>query len=71
MPRLQWTFKSNHSSVELTPLSLSYNVNRSYGSILNYFHFLKRLHGDTQVNKAPHNSHNVLLLKIISYNNYY
>ncbi|XP_008184045.1 kinase D-interacting substrate of 220 kDa B isoform X2 [Acyrthosiphon pisum] len=48
MPRLQWTFKSNHSSVELLPLSLSYNVSRSYGSILSYFHFLKRINGDTQ-----------------------
>lgn len=49
MPRLQWKFKSNHSSVELLPLSLSYNVSRSYGSILSYFHFLKRLNGDSQV----------------------
>ncbi|XP_025196878.1 kinase D-interacting substrate of 220 kDa isoform X2 [Melanaphis sacchari] len=48
MPRLQWKFKSNHSSVELLPLSLSYNVSRSYGSILSYFHFLKRINGDTQ-----------------------
>lgn len=49
MPKLQWNFKSNHSSVELLPLSLSYNVNRSYGSIINYFHFLKSLSGHTQV----------------------
>jgi len=48
MPRLQWTFKSNHSSVELLPLSLSYNVSRSYGSILSYIHLLKRINGDTQ-----------------------
>ncbi|VVC44300.1 Hypothetical protein CINCED_3A012526 [Cinara cedri] len=48
MPKLQWKFRSNHSSVELLPLSLSYNVSRSYGSILSYFHFLKRLDGNTQ-----------------------
>ncbi|XP_050438171.1 kinase D-interacting substrate of 220 kDa B isoform X2 [Adelges cooleyi] len=48
MPNLQWKFRSNHSSIELIPLSQSYNVSRSYGSILSYFHFLKRINGDDQ-----------------------
>lgn len=49
MPKLQWKFRSNHSSVELIPLSQSYNINRSYGSILSFFHFLKRINGEDKV----------------------